>query len=236
MMRDLVEPNVLCQEEILNFTHIPRAREAINYFRSQQTPDRNRKYNRLIWIHGPPGTGKSHIAQYFRKEVYKKNFTNKWWDYYKGERIVWIDDADTQAAPREFISFLKLFGSKEAGNIEVKGDIIKFNPEWIVVTSNFEPKDLVRELVQPEIFDVTWKAIERRLCLDKYATEPAQTWCTKYREFLLEKCDTQQQVLDARKQWTHDRTTSEIVKLIRQVNPLQDDEEIELPSELIENN
>lgn len=49
---------------------------------------------RNLWIQGPAGCGKSRwVWDNFEHELYPKAIS-KWWDYYKNERIVLIEDWD----------------------------------------------------------------------------------------------------------------------------------------------
>lgn len=91
------------------------------------------------WIWGEPGTFKSKV---FRKEhpIYFDKQRNKWWDGYKNEDVVLIDDFDHE--DKYLGSLLKRWADHYPFNAEVKGSSISMRPKMIVVTSNYQIKDL----------------------------------------------------------------------------------------------
>lgn len=89
---------------------------------------------KAYWIHGVPGSGKSHWARTKYPNHYKKN-TNKWWDGYRGEETVVIDEWSPQHA---FLAeHLKKWADIWDFTAEVKGGTINIRPKRIIVTSNF---------------------------------------------------------------------------------------------------
>ena len=85
-----------------------------------------------VWIYGPPGTGKSTTTRKAFEGAYRKNLT-KWWDNYRGEGIVIIDDI---AEFGFLLPYLKIWGDQGYFQGEVKGNTIKMRPEVIAITSN----------------------------------------------------------------------------------------------------
>lgn len=108
---------------------------------------------RAYWIWGKPGTGKSRAVHQLFPHAYWKN-ANKWWDGYKGERVVVLDDLGTS----HLYEHLKRWADRYPVIGEVKGSSIGLSYEIFIVTSNFRISDVQSELVPVE----TIRAIERR--------------------------------------------------------------------------
>lgn len=93
-----------------------------------------------IWIYGPPGTGKTHFARlHYGQDLYLKA-QNKWWDGYKGQKFVLLDDFDCRNA---LAHYLKLWADMYPFNAECKGSSICIRPEKFIITSNYLPEELV---------------------------------------------------------------------------------------------
>lgn len=96
---------------------------------------------RGLWIHGPPGVGKSHMAREFN-DVYPKA-QNKWFDGYAGQSNIVLDDFDKQGICLGH--YLKIWADKWSCTGEVKGGTVNLVHRQFIVTSNYHPEDLWTE-------------------------------------------------------------------------------------------
>jgi len=92
---------------------------------------------RGIWIHGPPGSGKSHAVRTMFPNAYIKP-QNKWWDGYDGQEVVLLDDMDTERLGH----LLKIWADKYKCTGETKGSTVELSYKKFIVTSNKSIKDL----------------------------------------------------------------------------------------------
>lgn len=134
-----------------------RAQDFMTILKAQQTyrlmtPAPNSETVRGIWLHGKSGSGKSTWARAFGLDhggFFLKQ-QNKWWDGYRGEPVVIIDDLDTGALNH----YLKIWADKWAATGEVKGATINLYYRYLVVTSNYSIEEIVgRGLRDGEAFD-----------------------------------------------------------------------------------
>lgn len=95
-------------------------------------------YN-VEWFYGKTGSGKSTAARKENPEVYLKD-TNKWWDGYKGEKCVLIEEVDPDNCKGLAAHYKKWF-DKYVFLGETKGGYTKLRPEKIVVTSQYLPEE-----------------------------------------------------------------------------------------------
>lgn len=140
--------------------HYPRYRAIYSEFRVVE--DRPTLSNK--WICGPSGCGKS---RYVRDNYgpgtelggdlgfYSKGM-NKWWDGYRDEDVVLLDDFDPKHG--EFLSYyLKIWADHYAFNAEVKGGMMKIRPKIVLVTSQYPIHACFKE---PETVDAITRRFE----------------------------------------------------------------------------
>ena len=107
-------------------------------------PTRNWK-SHVVWITGPSGSGKSHLAMqmcgYNRKWISKKSLD--WFDGYTGQNYVIFDDIKENHLG-DYSWFLRLT-DKYPLSVDVKGTFTDWKPKFIIITSIFTPEELFHE-------------------------------------------------------------------------------------------
>jgi len=114
-----------------------------------------------LWIHGKTGTGKSrHAREYFKHEFYPKIASNKWWDKYKGEDNVLIEDMDLTHQYQGY--YLKIWADRYAFPVEVKNGHDYIRPKVIIVTSNYKIEEVFPDPSIHEPLKRRFKVIEKQ--------------------------------------------------------------------------
>lgn len=91
--------------------------------------------NLFLW--GPTGVGKSRSVRTHFPGFYWKPIS-KWWDGYKHEDVVVIEDIDPERVEKAGMAYwMKIWGDHYVFNAEVKGGMIKARPKLVIVTSNY---------------------------------------------------------------------------------------------------
>lgn len=118
----------------IDISQYAKLKHNIDLFKSVTTPIGDLAELDNEWIWGPPGTGKSRGARADNPEHYNKPL-NKWWDDYKGQHCVILDDLSKEHACLG--PHLKQWADHYPFTAEVKGGATKLRPPKIVVTSNY---------------------------------------------------------------------------------------------------
>lgn len=127
------------------------------YAENCDPPERTGVEVRVYW--GSTGTGKTHRAveeaKATGKPLYWKSSRNKWWDGYKGQENVLIDEFSGNSID---IDHLKRWFDNYPCQVEVKGGVTNLHATKFWVTSNVNPDDWF-----PTVATAHCNALRRRL-------------------------------------------------------------------------
>jgi len=94
---------------------------------------------KIAWLWGEARSGKSTTA---RVGDYYLKLGNKWWDGYKGEKRVVIDDLGKETA-KALTDKIKLWADPHFDQVgETKGGAIPLTYDELIVTANWHPYDV----------------------------------------------------------------------------------------------
>lgn len=119
----------------------------------------------VLW--GETGSGKSHTAYHQATmtggPVYWKASTNKWWDGYRGEEAVVIDEFDGQIGIVHLLRWLDWYPMM----VEIKGGATPLKATKFWITSNLSPDEWFPSLPLKQM-----RALHRRLTVVCEMNEP----------------------------------------------------------------
>lgn len=102
----------------------------------------NRPNIQVEWFYGAPGIGKSREAHHRFPDAYIKDPRSKWWNGYRLEKEVIIDDFGPNGID---INHLLRWFDRYKCYVEVKGEMVPLYAESFIVTSNYHPSDIFRK-------------------------------------------------------------------------------------------
>jgi len=112
------------------------------------------------WIWGETGVGKSYTARKENPGYFVKPL-NKWWDNYKGQEVVIIEDM-SPAFGQSMEYFMKIWPDCYAFPAEIKNHVTMIRPKKVIVTAQYHPS----QIWQGEAL----KAISRRFTIRNLLT------------------------------------------------------------------
>lgn len=118
-----------------------------------------------VWfIYGKSRTGKSTYARQViggeEKDYYIKSAKNHWWDGYKNQTTVIIEDLPAKSAYQ--IYNLKMWLDTIHYQVEIKGGSVWNNAQKIVITSNHSLRDCCKDErgdIDEEDYNAVWERI-----------------------------------------------------------------------------
>lgn len=144
-----------------------------------------RRFGDQVELHvrwGPTGTGKSHyVHEKHGADVYVKDPCTKWWDGYKGQKVVLIDDFEGEINLRLFLTWIDKYPCR----VEKKGMSTSLNARIFYVTSNLhyetwwtnkKSNHTIAEYIAPLVRRITTTTH----CTDKYVEPVPSTAIVVY--------------------------------------------------------
>lgn len=153
-IKELVENNEIAPRD---YNAIIRAQ---THWKLINTPIADAEHTKGVWIVGPPRIGKSKSVRVYGEKhggLYIKA-QNKWWDGYRMEPNILIDDFDTTSLWHH----LKLWADCYSFPAEVKGATVTVNFKHLFITSNYTIEELMKKENRFEFDNTLYQALTSR--------------------------------------------------------------------------
>jgi len=143
MFVDIIDHKMSKYDAMIKYKHIyAKSYKAISHCMGVQPDPPAYKPKDVTVVWGKTGVGKSRRAREYLTEMAKVKYfvktplSGKWWDGYRGEPGVIIEEfSSEQMSIEEFLILTDCYPTQ----VQVKGDSVTFAPEHIVVTAQHEP-------------------------------------------------------------------------------------------------
>lgn len=111
-----------------------------------------------IWFYGPTGTGKSHHAfELAGDDHYLKVDDSKWWDGYKGQKTVILNDFRGEITYSTLLQLIDKWPYK----VPRRGrEPVPFTSEMVIITSSLHPSEVYHNLHSRDKLDQLLRRIE----------------------------------------------------------------------------
>lgn len=140
-----------------------------------------------IWYTGPTGSGKSHKAftethgeygPYNPDTHYVKNLHEEWWDGYRGQPVVILNEFRGQVRFSELLDLV----DKWPKMVKWRGrESVPFLAKYVIVTSSVCPRDVYYNLSSDE----SWAQFERRFDVIELPERPSPSKKRRISDFFL---------------------------------------------------
>jgi len=145
----------LIDEDRIPLLQLKRVLEARSLYANLKPIETQEKVIIGTWHYGPPRTGKSTAA---RTGVFYLKMANKWWDGYKGESKVVLEDVDISM--KDWLgNFLKIWTDWWSFKGEIKGGVIDIQLKEFHVTSNYRIDEIWEDSKMVDAIQARFKNI-----------------------------------------------------------------------------
>ncbi len=141
--RDIMEAgaNEAVDQGLIRIDDFCRVRQSIESYRLHNVVVQPTDGCKGVWFYGETGAGKSQLALEKWPLAFQKS-GNKWWDGYRGEEVVIMDDLGREAGQRLGYHIKRWTDKWPAPGGEVKGGTVPLLFKTFVVTSQWSIADM----------------------------------------------------------------------------------------------
>lgn len=149
-----------------------RNHKAIEKYEEMIAPKYEHHDTKGVWIVGKAGVGKSKAMRHVFggvETLYPKDF-DKWFDDYKGQEAILIDDMSGGLHIHKLQELLKKWSDRYPIRVQTKGGHVWLNHRVLMVTSQYTPKELLVKsyLQQHPFYEDRYKSGKRAEWRDKH--------------------------------------------------------------------